>query len=473
MSCLEAAGMEPNEESRQRWREFCYTNGLQPYCSAVVMEEEALNYTDDAARTLPQILSDQGVVPAMRVDQGFVPLNSFGEKGTEGIVLLQERCEDFYKSGVRIAKWRTQLECNLEMPTDVAVWENSDCIARAARICQANGLAFIAEVQTAQNTGSHSIERTAYVCEKVSTWGMAGRFSSHRWTQSAAGLPPDMPESMRRIMDDYERRRAEEDAHQSAFWRLANSSTGALLGAALAGAILWLFYCLDDVSSSPQGLWAVLFRKLGEESASQVLVKAARWRLLPRDLDKDDPYLMIEPHEGLKFYTPVGLGPGLDTCGEGLAAFFNLGFGFVEVGPVGAGGAKPEMVLQNLERRDVSQQIAQLGLLGASVGGSREELLSLMSLLGPKLQLFAVDLAALPANNRGEVAKIAKELVLAAMQLPGGGPRIFLRLPASWPDASASHEERCRAVAEVAEAARRSEASGLIICRVYCLNVLV
>ena len=122
---------------------------------------------------------------------------------------------------------------------------------------------------------------------------------------------------------------------------------------------------------------------------------------------EDDPYLMIEPHEGLKFYTPVGLGPGLDTCGEGLAAFFNLGFGFVEarssvthwnslgfcfaphlcssstaffvltntkVGPVGAGGAKPEMVLQNLERRDVSQQIAQLGLLGASVGGSREDL---------------------------------------------------------------------------------------------------
>lgn len=166
MSCLEAAGMEPNEESRQRWREFCYTNGLQPYCSAVVMEEEALKYTDKDSRSLPLILSDQGVVPAMRVDQGFVPLNSFGEKGTEGIVLLKERCEDYYKSGVRIAKWRTQLECNLEMPTDVAVWENSDCIARAARICQANGLAFIAEIQTSQNTGSHSIERTAYVCEK-------------------------------------------------------------------------------------------------------------------------------------------------------------------------------------------------------------------------------------------------------------------------------------------------------------------
>jgi len=130
------------------------------------MEEEALNYTNNDGRSLTELLSDQGVVPAMRVDQGFVPLNSFGEKGTEGMVLLQERCEDFYKSGVRIAKWRTQVECNLEMPTDVAVWENSDCIARAARICQANGLAFVAEIQTAQNSGSHSIERTSYVCEK-------------------------------------------------------------------------------------------------------------------------------------------------------------------------------------------------------------------------------------------------------------------------------------------------------------------
>lgn len=116
-------------------------------------------------------------------------------------------CEDFYESGVRLAKWRTQLEvwrlaaqrlwssfdfklrckfevevpycilllvlqlhflsastfyhssrqwkarfwssqcaphtatccqCNFEMPTDVSVWENTDCLARAARICQAS-----------------------------------------------------------------------------------------------------------------------------------------------------------------------------------------------------------------------------------------------------------------------------------------------------------------------------------------------
>ena len=78
-----------------------------------------------------------------------------------GFAFCQTIClcwQDFYESGVRLAKWRSQIEalfaalqhsdvisvewssrcqCNLEMPTDVSVWENTDCLARAARICQA------------------------------------------------------------------------------------------------------------------------------------------------------------------------------------------------------------------------------------------------------------------------------------------------------------------------------------------------
>ena len=48
---------------------------------------------------------------------------------------------------------------------------------------------------------------------------------------------------------------------------------------------------------------------------------------------EDDPYLVMEPLDGLRFFTPVGLAPGLDPLGEGVPAFFDLGFGFVEVGP--------------------------------------------------------------------------------------------------------------------------------------------
>ena len=61
-----------------------------------------------------------------------------------------------------------------------------------------------------------------------------------------------------------------------------------------------------------------------------------------------------------------------------------------------------------------------------------QELLGTLAVLGPKLEFVAVDLAALPAGEKGEVAKITKELVLAAQQLPGGGPRIFLRPFRDW-----------------------------------------
>ena len=52
-----------------------------------------------------------------------------------------------------------------------------------------------------------------------------------------------------------------------------------------------------------------------------------------------------------------------------------------------------------------------------------------MASLGPKLQFLAVDLTALNGYGKREeeLAKVVKELVLAAMRLPGGGPRVFLR----------------------------------------------
>eukprot|EP00930_Biecheleria_cincta_P025859 TRINITY_DN18339_c0_g1_i1.p1 TRINITY_DN18339_c0_g1~~TRINITY_DN18339_c0_g1_i1.p1 ORF type:complete len:445 (+),score=69.12 TRINITY_DN18339_c0_g1_i1:69-1403(+) len=164
---LQRAGAQGDEDSRQAWREFCYgLEGLGKYCAAAVVEEEALRQETLEGRSIVDLLRSSGVLVAARVDQGFSPLNSFGEQGTSGLVLLPERCEDFYKSGVRIGKWRTQLECSLEMPTDVAVWENADMVAKAAQICQANGLAALVEIETSHAPGSHSIERTAYVCEK-------------------------------------------------------------------------------------------------------------------------------------------------------------------------------------------------------------------------------------------------------------------------------------------------------------------
>ena len=65
----------------------------------------------------------------------------------------------------------------------------------------------------------------------------------------------------------------------------------------------------------------------------------------------------------------VGLASGLDCSGEGLEAFFNLGFGFVELGPVG----DAEALAERLWCRDSSGQIGQFGVLGALIEGGKEE----------------------------------------------------------------------------------------------------
>ena len=143
---------------------------------------------------------------------------------------------------------------------------------------------------------------------------------------------------------------------------------------------------------------------------------------------EDDPYLMTEPLEGLRFFTPVGLAPGLDPLGEGIPAFFDLGFGFVEarwwdlgtlgdhwmhilkafprneetarcalfsvinmistnlikcvlkhlhwiveVGPVLPGSKDSDVLAHQISTRDSSKQIAHFGLLGVCIGGTKQE----------------------------------------------------------------------------------------------------
>ncbi|CAJ1446438.1 unnamed protein product, partial [Effrenium voratum] len=266
---------------------------------------------------------------------------------------------------------------------------------------------------------------------------------------------PRSEEEMKQVIEHYERSNANQ--RQSPAWRIFNSSMGAVLAGLLGGGIMYLAYCADDVSSTLSDVWALLFRQLSPETVQRLLLRLAKWRLLPRDFDKDDPYLIVEPHEGLRFYTPVGLAPGLDRHGEGLGAFFDLGFGFVEVGPASA--AEAGRLEENLQRRDLSQQIAAFGLLGICITGTREELLAQVTRLGPYAQYLSVDFAEVAEV---EAAKLLRELTLAAAQLPGR-PRIFLRLPSSW-SASASHEERLLRVGALARALRSAEAAGLIVC---------
>ncbi|XP_069124099.1 dihydroorotate dehydrogenase (quinone), mitochondrial-like isoform X2 [Argopecten irradians] len=75
------------------------------------------------------------------------------------------------------------------------------------------------------------------------------------------------------------------------------------------------------------------FRVLDAETAHKLAVKAAKYKMVPRQWKPDPPSLSTTVF-GRKFTNPVGLAAGFDKDGEAVEGLFSVGFGFVEVGSV-------------------------------------------------------------------------------------------------------------------------------------------
>eukprot|EP00929_Paragymnodinium_shiwhaense_P069146 TRINITY_DN34883_c0_g1_i1.p1 TRINITY_DN34883_c0_g1~~TRINITY_DN34883_c0_g1_i1.p1 ORF type:complete len:455 (-),score=92.65 TRINITY_DN34883_c0_g1_i1:127-1491(-) len=152
--------------SMEAWLELvCQAEGLGDCFSGVALQPDAL--TEDIVNHL----KEEGVCVGARADSGFYPLNGYGEKGTQGLLGLAERCKDYYLRGARFAHWRTDFECSDELPTDVSLWESCAAMAEFAKVCQAHGLVPALEVlidsSSSGRKGRHSVERSAYVAEKI------------------------------------------------------------------------------------------------------------------------------------------------------------------------------------------------------------------------------------------------------------------------------------------------------------------
>ncbi|KAF6166060.1 hypothetical protein GIB67_012957 [Kingdonia uniflora] len=113
------------------------------------------------------ILNEGGVLTGIKVDKGTVELaGTNGETTTQGLDGLTQRCQKYYAAGARFAKWRVVLKIGLNKPSQLAINENANGLARYAIICQENGLVPIVEPEILVD-GSHDIDRCANVTERV------------------------------------------------------------------------------------------------------------------------------------------------------------------------------------------------------------------------------------------------------------------------------------------------------------------
>ncbi|XP_057983042.1 fructose-bisphosphate aldolase 1, cytoplasmic [Malania oleifera] len=165
---LSSINVENVESNRRALREllFCTPGALQ-YLSGVILFEETLYQKTASGKPFVEVLNEGGVLPGIKVDKGTVELpGTNGETTTQGLDGLAQRCQEYYKAGARFAKWRAVLKIGLNEPSELAIHENANGLARYAIICQQNGLVPIVEPEILVD-GPHDIDRCADVTERV------------------------------------------------------------------------------------------------------------------------------------------------------------------------------------------------------------------------------------------------------------------------------------------------------------------
>ncbi|XP_074379159.1 fructose-bisphosphate aldolase 3, cytoplasmic-like [Apium graveolens] len=160
--------VENTESNRRALREllFC-TPGCMQYLSGVILFEETLFQSTAAGKPFVEVMKEGGALPGIKVDTGTVELaGTNGETTTQGLDGLAARCAKYYAAGARFAKWRAVLKIGPNEPSQLAINENANGLARYAIICQENGLVPIVEPEILVD-GSHNIKKCADVTERV------------------------------------------------------------------------------------------------------------------------------------------------------------------------------------------------------------------------------------------------------------------------------------------------------------------
>jgi fructose-bisphosphate aldolase class I len=159
-------GIPETEEMRQAYRDMLVTTtGLSDYISGAILFDETIRQNLLDGTPFPQYLSENGIIPGIKVDAGAKVLAGHeDEKVTEGLDGLRDRFAEYYKLGARFSKWRAVITIGDRIPSWACIEANAHALARYAALSQEAGIVPIVEPEVLMD-GTHSIERSYEVTE--------------------------------------------------------------------------------------------------------------------------------------------------------------------------------------------------------------------------------------------------------------------------------------------------------------------
>src|SRR6266566_3649902 len=131
---FDSIGVESTEQNRRAYRELLFTTeGAAEFISGVILFDETIRQSGSDGTPFPEVLTRQGIIPGIKVDQGAKPLAlAAGETITEGLDGLRGRLEEYRGLGARFAKWRATYTVGPDTPSEYCVWVNAHALARYA-----------------------------------------------------------------------------------------------------------------------------------------------------------------------------------------------------------------------------------------------------------------------------------------------------------------------------------------------------
>ncbi|CAO6130870.1 COG3588 Fructose-1,6-bisphosphate aldolase [Candidatus Pelagibacterales bacterium] len=157
---LESVKIPSTEANRLNFRETLFTSKkIKDFISGIILFDETIKQTASNGKTISKILSDQGIIPGIKVDKGVKPLAlSNDEKITEGLDGLKERLNEYYKLGARFTKWRAVYGISNINPSKTSIVANAHALARYAAIVQETNMVPIVEPEVLMD-GNHDIKK--------------------------------------------------------------------------------------------------------------------------------------------------------------------------------------------------------------------------------------------------------------------------------------------------------------------------
>jgi len=156
---LDSVNVPSTPENRLLFRETLLSSESMKDCiGGVILYEETINQLSASSKSIPDMISESGAVPGIKVDTGAKVLaNSPEEKITEGLDGLRERLKKYYELGARFTKWRGVYNISNTYPSKLSVHSNAHALARYSALVQECGMVPIVEPEVLMD-GDHSAE---------------------------------------------------------------------------------------------------------------------------------------------------------------------------------------------------------------------------------------------------------------------------------------------------------------------------